>query len=56
MRIIIIFLLKLKIYFTGGGVLTYEVDPLSLIKFSALTVQNDILKRLINETNQEIIR
>jgi len=40
---------------TGGGVLTYEVDLLSLIKFSALTVQNDLLKRLINETNQEII-
>ena len=41
---------------TGGGILTYELDSLSLIKFSALTVQNDIMKRLISEANQEIIR
>ena len=47
---------KTLAWMTGGGILTYELDSLSLIKFSALTVQNDIMKRLISEANQEIIR
>lgn len=46
---------KTLAWMTGGGILTYEMDLISMIKFSALTVQNDLLKRLINETNQEII-
>ncbi len=46
---------KTLAWMTSGGVLTYEIELISLIKFSALTVQNDLLKRLINEASQEII-
>jgi hypothetical protein len=46
---------KTLAWMTGGGVLTHELDPLALIKFSAFTPQSDLLKRLISEAGQEVI-
>ena len=46
---------KLLAWMTGGGVLTYELDLMSLAKFST-PQSNDNFKRLISEPNQDIIR
>ena len=46
---------KLLAWMTGGGVLTYELDLMSLAKFST-SQSNDNFKRLISEPNQYIIR
>ena len=46
---------KMLAWMTGGGVLTYELDLMSLAKFST-SQHNDNFKRLISEPNQDIIR
>lgn len=46
---------KLLAWMTGGGILTHEFDLTSLAKFSNFNVSSDANKRLISESNQEII-
>ena len=47
---------KTLAWMTGGGILTYELDLTSLSKFSASSNQSDNTRRLISESNQDIIR
>jgi hypothetical protein len=47
---------KTLAWMTGGGILTYELDLTALSKFSWSSNQNESSRRLISESNQDIIR
>ncbi|CAF1037381.1 unnamed protein product [Brachionus calyciflorus] len=46
---------KTLAWMAGAGVLIFELDPFSLAKFSAANYHNESIKRLINESNHDII-
>ena len=49
-------LFKQKHFVKGAGILTYELDLTSLARFSSANSQNDSTRRLISESNHDIIR
>ena len=46
---------KTLAWMTGGGIFLFEFDSFALAKFSAANFQNESVKRIINDTNHEII-